>query len=98
MVRGRTGGQVVKDALRLAFGTLTILPVRPPRVVDRRTAARAMVIAPGVGGLLGLVVVAVLWLLPSTVSPMLAAVLVIAMLALLTRGMHLDGLADTADG
>jgi adenosylcobinamide-GDP ribazoletransferase len=43
-------------------------------------------------------VVGVLWLLPSTASPMVAAVLVIAMLALLTRGMHLDGLADTADG
>lgn len=98
MVRGRTSGRAVKDALRLAFGTLTILPVRPPSAVDRRTAARAMVIAPVVGLLLGLVAVALLWLLPSTVSPLLAAVLAVAMLALLTRGMHLDGLADTADG
>jgi adenosylcobinamide-GDP ribazoletransferase len=88
----------VRDALRLAFGTLTILSVRPPQAVDRRTAARAMVISPVVGGVLGLVVVALLWLLPPTASPLLAAALVIAMLALLTRGMHLDGLADTADG
>ncbi len=98
MVRGRTGGRAVRDALRLSFGTLTILPVRPPAVVDRRTASRAMVLAPMVGLLLGLVVIALLWLLPATVSPLVSAVLVVAALALLTRGMHLDGLADTADG
>jgi adenosylcobinamide-GDP ribazoletransferase len=98
VVRGRTSGRAVRDALRLAFGTLTSLPVRPPAVVDRRTASRAMVIAPVVGLLLGLVVVAVPWLLPSAVSPFVVAVLIVAILALLTRGMHLDGLADTADG
>jgi adenosylcobinamide-GDP ribazoletransferase len=98
VVHGRAGGRAVRDALRLAFGTLTILPVRPPGVVDRRTAARAMVLAPAVGLLLGLVAAALRWLLPATAAPLLAAVLVIGMLALLTRGMHLDGLADTADG
>jgi adenosylcobinamide-GDP ribazoletransferase len=87
----------VTDALRLAFGTLTVLPVRPPRALDRRTAGTAMALAPLVGLVLGLVCVA---LLAATASgpPLLRAALCIGLLALLTRGMHLDGLADTADG
>jgi adenosylcobinamide-GDP ribazoletransferase len=90
----------VRDALRLALGTLTILPVRAPQVVDRRTAGRAMVLAPLVGLLLGLVTGALLWLIGggSLPAPLLAAALAVASLALLTRALHLDGLADTADG
>jgi adenosylcobinamide-GDP ribazoletransferase len=87
----------VTDAFRLAVGTLTVLPVHPPRIVDRRTAATAMALAPLVGLVLGLLCVA---LLAATTSgpPLLRAALCIGLLALLTRGMHLDGLADTADG
>jgi adenosylcobinamide-GDP ribazoletransferase len=98
VVRRRTGDRAVKDALRLSFGTLTILPVRPPASLDRRTTAGAMVLAPLVGAVLGLAVAALVWVLPSHASPLLAAGLVVALLAVLTRGMHLDGLADTADG
>ncbi len=85
------------NALRLAFGTLTVLPVRPP-TVDRRTAGRAMLLAPVVGLALALVVLVEIALLERLVPPLLAAVLIVGTLALLTRGMHLDGLADTADG
>ncbi len=108
MVRGRDGeadrAADVRDALRLAFGTLTVLPVRPPAQVDRRTAGRAMVLAPLVGLVLAGPVTAVLWLLgsatvrPAGVPSLLGAALVLGLLALLTRGLHLDGLADTADG
>lgn len=87
----------MRDAVRLAFGTLTILPVHPPGHVDRRTAGRAMVLAPVVGLVLAGVAVLVLLLLDDR-SPLLAATLAIAVLAVLTRGIHLDGLADTADG
>lgn len=87
----------MRDAVRLAFGTLTILPVHPPQQVDRRTAGWAMVVAPVVGLLLAALAVLVLLLLDDR-SPLLAATLAIAVLAFLTRAIHLDGLADTADG
>jgi adenosylcobinamide-GDP ribazoletransferase len=93
-VCGRPGHHAV-NALRLAFGTLTVLPVRPPSV-DRGTAGRAMALAPLVGLVLGLV--ACLPLLLTESSPLLSAVLTVGAVALLTRGLHLDGLADTADG
>jgi adenosylcobinamide-GDP ribazoletransferase len=85
------------NALRLAFGTLTVLPVRPP-TVDRRTAGHAMLLAPVVGVALALVVLVEIVLLEALVPQLLTAVLLVGTLALLTRGMHLDGLADTADG
>ena len=88
------------DGLRLALTTLTVAPVRGPASLDRRTAGRAMLLAPAVGALLAVVLVPVALgvdRLPSG-PPLLPAALAVALLALLTRGLHLDGLADLADG
>jgi adenosylcobinamide-GDP ribazoletransferase len=94
------------DSWRLALGTLTAIPVPAPRTVDRRAARDAMLLAPLVGLLLGAVAATVLTVI-RVVAPdvrsiaavdTLGAVLALATLALLTRGLHLDGLADTADG
>ncbi|MFB4274766.1 adenosylcobinamide-GDP ribazoletransferase [Nonomuraea sp. MTCD27] len=82
------------DGLRFAVGTLCAFPVRVERV-DRQVAGQAMVLAPAVGLALGLVAALPL-LLPA--PPLLGAVLALGLLALLTRGLHLDGLADLADG
>ncbi|MEV0202138.1 adenosylcobinamide-GDP ribazoletransferase [Nonomuraea sp. NPDC050691] len=82
------------DGLRLAVGMLTIFPVRVDRV-DRRAAGVAMAMAPAVGLVLGLVACLPL-LLPG--PPLLGAALAVGALAVLTRGLHLDGLADLADG
>ena len=87
------------DALRLAFGTLTRLPTAPPRSVDRRTAGRAMLLAPltAVPPMLVLVLLH-LGVADGPVPALVAAVLVIGLTAWWSRGLHLDGLADTADG
>ena len=87
--------------LRLSVGLLTVIPVGAIAEVDRRVARSAMLLAPLVGLLLGAIAAAVLIgvraLVPTTLGALLAAVLAIATLAYLTRALHLDGLADTAD-
>lgn len=89
------------DALRLALGTFTRVPVPAPTRVDARTAGAAMVLATVVGAVLGAAVGAIVQLagrLPG-IGPqhVLMAALAVAALAYLTRALHLDGLADTAD-
>lgn len=84
--------------VRLAFSWLTVLPVRV-RHVDRTVAGAAITAAPLVGLVLGGVAGGLLLVLDLVhVDGLLAGFLVVAFLALATRGMHLDGLADTADG
>ncbi|MFI1579407.1 adenosylcobinamide-GDP ribazoletransferase [Embleya sp. NPDC020630] len=84
--------------LRLAFGILSVIPVEVERV-DRPVAGRAMACAPLVGLVLGGLAAGVLALAGWVgTGAFTAAALAVAALALLTRGLHLDGLADTADG
>jgi len=88
----------ISGGLRLSVSTLTILRFGAPRV-DRLTAGFAMAFAPLVGlgvgaAAAGVGQVADWW----TQSPLVSAVAAIATLAGVTRALHLDGLADTADG
>jgi adenosylcobinamide-GDP ribazoletransferase len=66
----------------------------------RATVAAAMTWAPAVGLLLGVMAAAVLLAVdhPLGAGPLTAAGLAVASLAVLSRGLHLDGLADLADG
>ncbi|MFB7460557.1 adenosylcobinamide-GDP ribazoletransferase [Streptomyces sp. NPDC088337] len=83
---------------RFAFGTLTVLPVRVTRW-DRGAARGGMLCAPLAGLVVGAAAAAVgLLLLLAGAGAPLAAVGTVAVPAALTRGLHLDGLADTADG
>ncbi len=90
------------DWIRLSIGTLSIFRIPPPKSVDSPTPARAMLAAPAVGLLLAipasLLIVGLTWLgKPGALVDLLIAAIVVALLAWLTRAMHLDGLADTAD-
>lgn len=83
--------------LRLALSWLTVVPVRID-AVSRRQARIAIALAPLVGALLGLLASAALaglsW---SRCPPLVAGALILGLLTAATRGMHVDGLADTAD-
>ncbi|WP_318836461.1 adenosylcobinamide-GDP ribazoletransferase [Actinomadura rudentiformis] len=86
------------NGLRLAVSLLTVIPLPAPRV-DRGTARQAMILAPAVGLVVGgaaaLVLVLGEWL---GLAPFLRAALAVAVMAVITRALHLDGLADLADG
>ena len=87
------------DALRLSVGTLTIVPSGAIAEIDRRTAARAMMIAPLAVLPLAVAVALVGWLGGAAGLPPLAVgLLAVGGLALGSRALHLDGLADTVDG
>ncbi|HEY8533421.1 MAG TPA: adenosylcobinamide-GDP ribazoletransferase [Micromonospora sp.] len=87
----------VSAGVRLAVTTFTVLPVRPGRI-DRSTAAVAMAVAPVLGVALGVTLGVVLLVLTTLgAPPLVAGAATVGLGALVTRGLHLDGLADTVD-
>ena len=88
--------------LRAALGLFTILPVKTAPEIGRDDAARAVLWLPVAGLLLAVPAAGVLFAVQaggdSGPRRLLAAALAVGVLALLTGGLHLDGLADTADG
>jgi len=72
----------------------------PSALPARAIVAAAMAWAPAVGLLLGVLAAAVMLAVDHLLGagPLTGAGLAVAALALLSRGLHLDGLADLADG
>jgi len=87
----------VKDFLQ-ALSFLTILPVDQVSLPEEKGLARSMALFPLVGLLIGLLLAIAYFLLSFLFSKSLALWLTLGCLALLTRGLHLDGFADTIDG
>lgn len=84
--------------LLLALGFLTRIPVPSAGDVAAKEMARSVPFFPVVGGLIGLMLVGVDAAMSPRIPPLAVDVLVLAAAALLTGGMHLDGLMDSADG
>lgn len=83
----------------MAFQFLTRLPVPSPGLLSNEAAGRSLLFYPLVGLLIG----ALLWLLQAVLQMVLPdyygvqALLLLVFWVLITGGLHLDGLADSAD-
>lgn len=85
-------------ATAMIISWMTIIPLRVRGPVDRESAGRAIACLPAAGLVVGVLAAALAFALDTAgASPLLSAALVVAGLAILTRGMHLDGLTDTVD-
>lgn len=97
-MRSRSAG----EAWRAAMSMFTVIPAGGPRTIRSETAARIALWLPAVGCLLAVPAAGILLAVEaggsSATRRLLGATLAVAALALLTGGLHLDGLADTADG
>ena len=86
------------EALAAAFQFLTRIPI-PMRVeFQDHHFRRSIVFYPYVGLVIGCIVAVAGRLLEPLLPPMAAGVLLVALWTMLSGGLHLDGLMDTADG
>lgn len=86
-----------QSGLHLAAGLFSVVPVPTVDQIDQDAARRAMAAFPWLGALLGLVAGLVAAGLSWLGLSALGAVAAVGTLLALTGGLHLDGVADTAD-
>ena len=83
-------------AFVMAVRFLTRLPV-PAVAAGDADVGRALAFFPVVGFIVGVVLAAAAWVLAAWLTAPLVGVVVVALLAALTGGLHLDGVADVFD-
>lgn len=84
--------------LCIAIGFLTVFPIPLKWTLKPEDLGRSMAFFPLVGFIIGGILVAVNLVLLLLFSRSVADFVLILVLALVTGGLHLDGLADTCDG
>lgn len=82
----------------IALQFLTIIPLPFSPRCEERDLGRSMALFPLVGLTLGLLLAGAQWLLDPLLPSAVGDLILVALLALLTGGLHLDGLADVCDG
>jgi len=80
----------------IALQLLTIIPTRIKTPVKAKDMGYSVLFYPLVGGLMASILVLIAWLLAAQ-SSWVVAVMVLSSWVILTGGLHLDGLADSAD-
>lgn len=81
----------------MALQFLTVITIVPELSADRRQLSAALSYFPLVGLVIGAIVAGLNWAVADFWHPFLCGAAAAVLLAILTRGLHLDGLADTAD-
>ena len=86
------------DRFLAAVGFLTILPLPGRTGTDEQALAGSLWFSPIVGLLIGALAASAAWLLGAILPLPVVAVLLVLILLAASGGLHMDGLADTADG
>ncbi len=84
--------------LFIALGFLTVLPIPVKDEIKPEDMGKAMAFFPVAGAVIGGVLISADFVLSFILPGSVVDFLLIAILALITGGIHLDGLADTCDG
>ncbi len=82
----------------LALQFLSVIQIKKTLPFDERAFGRSAAFFPLVGAILGIIVWGVDITFQPFVPPSLRNLIVVAVFAMLSRGLHFDGLADSADG
>ncbi len=82
----------------LALSFLTVIPININYTATEKQMERTLIFYPVVGITLGLVIAGFSWLFNYLDMGLAGDTLVVIFLVILTGGLHMDGLMDTADG
>ncbi len=85
-------------ALATAFIFLTRIPMPTLDNIEPEDQGRSLVMFPLVGFVIGLLLVALAVIFSTSLTSLVLAAILTAFWAAITGGLHLDGLADSADG